>query len=85
MITSTSHGGPGWVPILVGVVILAALGLSRVLPPDSLTGRALTSLLQGVGPFRSDEPFVPRYVAVGLVVASLTTIVVGIVLVATGH
>lgn len=73
------------VTIVIGAAVLVALGLSRVLPPDSLTGRALTSLLQGVGPLRSDEESVPRYVAVGLVVGSLALIAIGIVLVTVGH
>lgn len=85
MITSASHGGPGWVPIVIGAVILAGLGLIRLLPPDSLTARALTSLLQGVGPLRSDEEYVPRYVTVALIIVSSASIVIGIVLEATGH
>lgn len=85
MITAASHGGPGWVTIVIGTVVLAALGLSRVLPPDSLSGRALISLLQGVGPFRSDEETVPRYVTVTLIVVSVAMIVLGIVLVATSR
>jgi hypothetical protein len=82
---SAIHGGPGWVTLIIGVVVLVALGLSRALPPDSLTRKALISLLQGVGPFRSDEETVPRYVIIGLVVTSVAMIVLGIALLATGH
>lgn len=85
MTSSALHGGPGWAPVVIGVCLLVALRLSQVLPPDSLAGRALTSLLQGVGPLRSDEPSVPRYVAVGLIVGSITLITLGSVLIATGH
>jgi hypothetical protein len=86
VITSASHSGPaGWVLTLIGTVVLAALGLVRVLPPDSLTGRALTSLLQTVGPIRSDEEYVPRLTVVLLLITSAATIVAGIVLIATGH
>jgi hypothetical protein len=85
VIRSSSGGGPGWVTILIGAIVLISLGLVRLLPPDSLTGRALTSLLQGVGPLRSDEPSVPRLTAIVLVVVSVAMITLGIVLLAMGH
>lgn len=86
MITGASHAGPaGWVLVLIGTVVLLAMGLVRVLPPDSLTGRALISLLQTLGPIRSDEEYVPRLTVVLLLLAASATIVAGMVLIATGH
>jgi hypothetical protein len=71
--------------ILIGSVVLLAMGLNRVLPHDSLTGKALTSLLQSIGPVRSDEEYVPRLTVILLIVGSSAMIVVGLVLIATRY
>jgi hypothetical protein len=75
-----SHGGPEWVPILLGVVLLVLVALYRVVPTDSSTSKALAWPLTRQGQYDLSQA---RLIVV--VVISIALIALGVALVSTGH
>lgn len=75
-----STRGPGYVPIIIGGVLLFLFVLFRLAPKDSLPSKVLSSLLTRGGQYDLS----PTRLAV-VVVLSLALVALGISLVITGH
>lgn len=79
-LVASSHRGPGFVPIIIGGLILILVSLARVLPEDSPVSKVLAGLLTRFGHY----DLTPARLTV-VVIVSLALVGVGVALVITGH